>query len=1748
MVLPNGAPQTQTQSQLLGESPTVTINVQNVGTTVGYQPFIDIFFPSNFSIANSNASIVRFLDYVSFSIYGVYIGNFDYRITTFPLRYGVNNTVIPVVCLADPFFDLSNGSKSLVCGKPGDLWLSVLLPVLLLGPTSPVLPITLSMRMRGDATIGQPLPVYYRTGFWAGSDPALNPTSDPSIVINTSPLPVEWTFTEGVSYFLPSPFTVSLSFSSGKFATGPSFPQTATLTMSIAKSVLLDNVTISTVVPASFFVSATSALPTPTTIQKPVFAIADNDRTLMLKYSSLLGTAGTDVRSTISFYVPQFNSSSAYILDPQTGAPREERQVASVVAYFTSPTTGSRVSFLVSSGTAVTSLRSILITKSMSIASDWSKNILSPHDMVLHDLSVQVSDYFSFGWVMIHDLISDGQTYNNSITPTLKIKYGNSFNTSVFTEGFDLYVNDTAPETYMVFNVSNLLPLHYYTFANSTIDNSTINNSTIIRKSTINSNSAIGSNSTIDSNSTININSTINSNSTINNSTTTQPPPELQIRTLNVLAGPVVYCHITYETAALVDYRDRARFPSNVNQGDWIRDDAILEASVIDPGVLLALGAPPDDSASAKMQMNIMPQSLKLTLYALDGVLCSPNPCQTSLLTPGTNTTYRIVYTHPSTDFTGYSLSVVDPSHRNDVTVFAPDVSGIPMPGSSCYGPTDTYHTVPPTDNKAPVVVSSSYPLMFEYQDNREPGAFPSYVDLLYTVTIDDTPYRGIFFNYLSIAKSIENSIGGSSAWFIKVRTPYPTITKGAILSTGWQTAYSIEPPFSWVYYYDLSQCPVIIDSVITADSANFDSDISNVYGGDVVTFMLTVTNTGTGDVFGLSVKDNIPSGFVVPPDGINLCAWRGDRTVIPLKGINTTDLFNEGITFPDFNSQQGVISAGIKSLNPTVSASGGENVMFITYNLMVDWQNMESGTNTGSSAYITRYGANLGGKDFVKSLDLVISDPIAIAFASANVSLWLSTTSISQTDWNALGNYYTDLAIGEVASFYASMIFPYGKTSKSVLQVTFPTGFQPINGSVYYTGGVVSNLKEGDLGTISNNVITFNLGTALNDPAQWGGYFMTEVYGVTQNVVANTAGSILNVTASVTTLARPNPVWDYMAVDLVEPAWTLTQSVSPNTNLQAGSTLTYTLVLSSPISSSGPAFNLSIQDYAPDWVSFNSATVSPGNTGGSLTRSSNLVSFFVPVLARGAGSITITISCSISTSATVGITLNNTVAGSYLSSPIQWVASTVRTYALGPNTLLTPLNKPTMTWAISSTSLVNTTNPAVTIGETATYTVTIVIPAGQSIFYLAVSLPNTAAAGYMGVLSSQVVSVTGITGFSSQVGTNGTATDASPVDGYSEFLLFDFKTNPVASAPNGTVVVSFVAVVPNVTANVRGLAIKPNAVLTYGNSTNNFTLSGSPSTLTIVEPSFAAATRTANSTSVNGADVILYTVSIAWSSITNDGPTYNFTVTDVLSPYVSLVVGSVSASYVFSGVTIPLTVSIGNIVGDTTISVISSPGVALYRYTGSLTVKYSVLVNPTVPAGTSIATTANLFWWSAPDLISPRRYTTTASTTITTKTPTITSFTYFNSSILPMTSGRSRAGYNDMTVGQTVTLRSTITLPIALSNLTLVLVTIGSPTTTVVSISSSRIVSISNGITGSLLPLSDPGVLSKVNVGDTFLSKVTWTLGNLVTTTTLQTVVVEVVIFVNDLAANADYKIFQPKISQRPLVYALLHHQLRSG
>lgn len=155
--------------------------------------------------------------------------------------------------------------------------------------------------------------------------------------------------------------------------------------------------------------------------------------------------------------------------------------------------------------------------------------------------------------------------------------------------------------------------------------------------------------------------------------------------------------------------------------------------------------------------------------------------------------------------------------------------------------------------------------------------------------------------------------------------------------------------------------------------------------------------------------------------------------------------------------------------------------------------------------------------------------------------------------------------------------------------------------------------------------------------------------------------------------------------------------------------------------------------------------------------------------------------------------------------------------------------------------------------------------------------------------------------------------------------------------------------------------------------------------------------------------------------------------------------------------------------------------GVALYRHTGSLTVSYVVTVNAAVTSGSTVTVSSNLVWWSSPDTISRRQYTTSASTSLVTRAPTVSSFVYYNSSMLPITSGKSflacpfsyqlpgkvLAGYYDITVGQLVILRGTLALPHASMGLSCVFIAPGPTTTTALSVASSSVISIGSGVSG---------------------------------------------------------------------------------
>lgn len=89
----------------------------------------------------------------------------------------------------------------------------------------------------------------------------------------------------------------------------------------------------------------------------------------------------------------------------------------------------------------------------------------------------------------------------------------------------------------------------------------------------------------------------------------------------------------------------------------------------------------------------------------------------------------------------------------------------------------------------------------------------------------------------------MENGEQGNAVWFVQVRTPYPTIAKGAVYSSDSNAVWSQATPFPVTA--DFAFCPPIT-TLVTASNASFNSDVSNITGGDYVTFLLTLINQGS--------------------------------------------------------------------------------------------------------------------------------------------------------------------------------------------------------------------------------------------------------------------------------------------------------------------------------------------------------------------------------------------------------------------------------------------------------------------------------------------------------------------------------------------------------------------------------------------------------------------------------------------------------------------------------------------------------------------------------------------------------------------------------------------------------------------------------------------------------------------------------------------------------------------------------------
>ena len=100
--------------------------------------------------------------------------------------------------------------------------------------------------------------------------------------------------------------------------------------------------------------------------------------------------------------------------------------------------------------------KSIAIQKSSSIANDVGAAGASPGDTIEYTLAFQISDYFSFGDLLITDVLSDGQRLDTGFAPTFTVTDRNGTAAGTFDSGAatpDMIINlsqignDTDPAT-----------------------------------------------------------------------------------------------------------------------------------------------------------------------------------------------------------------------------------------------------------------------------------------------------------------------------------------------------------------------------------------------------------------------------------------------------------------------------------------------------------------------------------------------------------------------------------------------------------------------------------------------------------------------------------------------------------------------------------------------------------------------------------------------------------------------------------------------------------------------------------------------------------------------------------------------------------------------------------------------------------------------------------------------------------------------------------------------------------------------------------------------------------------------------------------------------------------------------------------------------------------------------------------------------------------------------------------------------
>lgn len=536
---------------------------------------------------------------------------------------------------------------------------------------------------------------------------------------------------------------------------------------------------------------------------------------------------------------------------------------------------------------------------------------------------------------------------------------------------------------------------------------------------------------------------------------------------------------VTFRTTVLDSFE--VDFPSGNSQltlADSISDEVDISGDLLHVSNLTPNGnSQTDDSASS----NTAPRgSFTKTVYAINGV--TGNYTSSAEISPGDTVTYRLRYVLPSGDVENFilrdflPLPIFDVDTTGAVTDFDNVVSAAaPAAGRAKLGPDDTFTSL---SGLEPTVTTDSVAnsLVFTYGTYSDTTNSATVVDILFTVTVSNDPFADeLLLSNGAQAESnntVLDSITEQAIGQITLREPELNIRKGVIATENIDGIFAPTTTGPVVFTPPGSAGTRFTGTITSADvlATPIDSDLSNVDAGDLVSYAITIENTG-GDpdgAFDLLIRDTLPTGAALPgigPEGYNLRVTDGAGNALAYTVIGA-GLFdpNGGIELVD--------SPGQGAIGP--DATDGSNIVIITFDLRIT--NVVVLQTVTDTARIANYSASEGGPNFVS--DPLEDDAVVQIGREDLLSKRLVSTEIIDT-YNA----NNEAVIGELVTYEVTLVVPEGVMVNTLLTDTLDSqlAFVQLLSVVASPGLSVTTTPVTSVTNDGRN-LTYDFGDIIND------------------------------------------------------------------------------------------------------------------------------------------------------------------------------------------------------------------------------------------------------------------------------------------------------------------------------------------------------------------------------------------------------------------------------------------------------------------------------------------------------------------------------------------------------------------------------------------------------------------------------------------------------------------------------------------